>query len=112
MVFLLADGVTPSNVGRGYVLRRLLRRAVLKGRRLGVPASLGPFTPLVAAEALRLSPAVDGGAAAGSAPRVLAEMAAEESRFGETLARGQALLDGLLDESLSAAASSSLQPAV
>lgn len=89
---LVADGVTPSNVGRGYVVRRLLRRVIVKGRLLGVK---GPFLADLAAVAAGLS--VDEGLRGGLA-RVQAELAAEEARFAGTLDAGEKLLATALDK--------------
>lgn len=52
VTYLLSDGVIPSNVGRGYVVRRLIRRVVMKGRLLGIKDA---FTPAVAEVAVALS---------------------------------------------------------
>jgi alanyl-tRNA synthetase len=90
VTFLVADGVVPSNEGRGYVLRRLLRRAARHGKLLGVD---GPFLHRV----------VDGVVAAmgGAYPeivegkrRIQEVVETEEERFGQTLDRGLALLEG------------------
>jgi alanyl-tRNA synthetase len=87
--FLIIDGVVPSNEGRGYVLRRIIRRAIRHGYKLGqtqpffhklVPTLVremgGYFTELVSGEA--------------RATQILSQ---EEIRFAETLATGMALLD-------------------
>ena len=87
---LVADGVTPTNVGRGYVLRRLLRRVVVKGRLLGIT---DPFVADLASVAAALSS--DEGLRSGLA-RVQAELAAEETRFAATLGAGEKLLDAAL----------------
>ncbi|KAG2482127.1 hypothetical protein HYH03_018913 [Edaphochlamys debaryana] len=93
VAYLLSDGVTPSNTGRGYVLRRLLRRVVMKGRLLGIREV---FTPSVAEVAVALSPACDPGVGA-NAQRIYDELAREEGLFVATLERGQKLLDELLE---------------
>ena len=87
--FLIADGVTPSNEGRGYVLRRIMRRAMRHAHLMGcaeplmwrlVPALTremgGAFDELIRAE-----------------PLVAETLKLEETRFKETLARGLRLLD-------------------
>jgi len=93
LAFLIADGVVPSNEGRGYVLRRLLRRAVLFGRRLGLEK---PFLNQIA------------GATVGTMAKVYPELqqrqdficqviGLEEARFSETLSTGLELLDGIIE---------------
>ena len=84
---LVADGVLPSNEGRGYVLRRILRRAMRHGRRLGLEK---PFL-------FRLAPAVvdgfigvyfDAGTVEAVKQTVAGVLAPEEERFGRTLSEG------------------------
>jgi alanyl-tRNA synthetase len=91
--FLVADGVQPSNEGRGYILRRMLRRVVSASRRLGAQREV--FRPLVAR-------VVDG---FGDAYPELREnrafieevLASEEDRFSATLRQGMVLFDEARD---------------
>ncbi|MGE0384227.1 MAG: alanine--tRNA ligase [Gammaproteobacteria bacterium] len=82
--FLVTDGVLPSNEGRGYVLRRIIRRAVRHGRKLGFD---GPFFHRLVAPLER-----EMGAAYPELTAARAEveraLKTEEERFGETLAQG------------------------
>ncbi|MDD5127150.1 MAG: alanine--tRNA ligase [Dehalococcoidales bacterium] len=92
--FLIADGVLPSNDGRGYVLRRLLRRADLYGRRLGENKT---FLIEVARTAIKRM----GKVYAELAQRqdfILKVIELEEDRFRETLNTGLALIDNVLAE--------------
>jgi alanyl-tRNA synthetase len=90
--FLIADGVLPSNEGRGYVLRRIIRRAIRHGFMLGQREPF--FHKLVATlEAVMGEAYPELGAQRGHIERVLET---EELRFAETLAQGMALLDGAI----------------
>ena len=89
---LIADGVTASNLGRGYILRRLLRRVVRHGRRLGIDR---PFLKLMGEASIALM--------ASAYPQleqrrgvIGAELEREEARFLETLERGEKLLAEVL----------------
>jgi alanyl-tRNA synthetase len=89
MTFLIAEGVTPGNEGRDYILRRLIRRAVVQARRIGLDAvyrlpaivveQVGPWYPEVVEHAAEIERTV----------RV------EEERFRETLERGTKIFDEL-----------------
>jgi alanyl-tRNA synthetase len=89
MTFIVAEGVTPSNEGRGYVLRRIIRRAVQHGLRIGMQA---PFLPGLADTVIEQM---------GEAYPELVEhrreihqiLTAEEERFGETLERGMKVFE-------------------
>ncbi|MFN7679075.1 MAG: alanine--tRNA ligase [Cyanobacteriota bacterium] len=89
---LIADGVTASNLGRGYILRRLLRRVVRHGRLIGIQ---GPFLPTLGEAAIALM-----GTAypqlAQRRPAILHELEREEARFLATLERGEKLLADVL----------------
>jgi alanyl-tRNA synthetase len=90
--FLVVDGVSPSNEGRGYVLRRIIRRAVRHGYKLGIQQPF--FYKLVAvleAEMGEAYPELTRGKA--HAERVLRR---EEERFAETLANGMVLLESAI----------------
>ncbi|MGA3190629.1 MAG: alanine--tRNA ligase, partial [Bryobacteraceae bacterium] len=87
--FLIIDGVIPSNEGRGYVLRRIIRRAIRHGYKLGQTQPF--FYKLVASLAREMGSyytELPGGAA--RAEQILEQ---EELRFAETLTTGMALLD-------------------
>ncbi len=91
---LIADGVHPSNVDRGYVLRFLIRRAIRNGRLLGYPA--GFLAALVPAVVRSLQSGFPELAAAQE--RVGSVLAREEGVFERTLARGEQLLAGKLEQ--------------
>lgn len=94
ITFMIADGILPSNEGRGYVLRRLLRRAVMKGHSIGIE---GAFLAYYVEKIIELMgdvypEIVDN--------RDLIErvILSEEERFGATLRQGQAYLEEVLAE--------------
>jgi alanyl-tRNA synthetase len=90
MTFLVGDGVTPSNEGRGYVLRRIVRRAVAQARRIGLE-DLHRLPAVVVRQMQDAYPElVDG-----EIERVIR---IEEERFGETLERGLRLFEELAGE--------------
>jgi len=87
--FLIVDGVLPSNEGRGYVLRRIIRRAIRHGYQLGIRGTF--FYKLVAVLDEEMGAAFPELARSRAyAERVLKQ---EEERFAETLATGMALLE-------------------
>ncbi|WP_349239829.1 alanine--tRNA ligase [Patulibacter sp. SYSU D01012] len=92
MTFLISDGVVPSNEDRGYVLRRLMRRAVVQGRRIGIEGEfLGRFLDAVVATMGAAYPEI-----AERREEIRTWVTAEEQGFGRTLVQGSALLDELL----------------
>jgi alanyl-tRNA synthetase len=97
IAFLIADGVLPSNEGRGYVLRRILRRASLFGRRLGLDK---PFlSEITTATVSRMNQVY---------PELIVNRAmidqitrAEEEKFIDTLETGLTLVEELIEETMS-----------
>jgi alanyl-tRNA synthetase len=92
--FLIADGVVPSNEDRGYILRRIMRRAVQQGRTLGLEA---PWLGRFAERTIEIM--------GGAYPELVAEretiarwVGDEEESFGRTLERGTELLERLVAE--------------
>ncbi|MCM1321837.1 MAG: alanine--tRNA ligase [Bacteroides sp.] len=93
-VFILGDpkGVSPSNIGAGYVLRRLIRRAIRHGRKLGIEhAFLSELAETVITNFKGAYPEL-----AENADKIRSELAAEENKFGETLRKGEAEFEKLL----------------
>ncbi len=90
--FLIADGVIPGNEGRGYVLRRIIRRAIRHGWKLGARAAFfHRMVPDLVAEMGTAYPEL-----AQNQARVMATLKQEEDRFFETIEHGMAILDGEL----------------
>jgi alanyl-tRNA synthetase len=92
--FLIVDGVLPGNEGRGYVLRRIVRRAIRHGKKLGVEASF--FHKLVDPLCEEMGAAYpELVKAKGHVKKVLAQ---EEARFAETLDQGMEILESAIAE--------------
>ena len=98
MTFLMAAGVVPSNEDRGYVLRRVMRRAIQQGRTLGLD---GPWLTDFTDRTIEIM--------SGAYPEVAAEKEridrwarVEEESFGKTLDRGTALLEQLVEQAVAA----------
>lgn len=105
IVYLISDGVIPSNIGRGYVVRRLIRRVVRTGRLLGIRGDCrenleGAFLPAIAEKVIDFGTHIDSDVKA-RAPRILEEIKREEYRFVQTLERGEELLEQMIDDALS-----------
>ena len=91
--FLVADGVIPSNEGRGYVQRRIVRRAIRHGYKLGRKS---PFFHKLVPELVRLMGEAYPNLAQNAA-RIAQILQTEEERFYETLENGMQILDAALD---------------
>ncbi|EJL6390745.1 alanine--tRNA ligase [Vibrio vulnificus] len=91
--FLIADGVMPSNEGRGYVLRRIIRRAVRHGNKLGAQGVF--FNKLVGVLAEAMGSAADELKKQQAVVEKVLRI--EEENFGRTLERGMVILNEALD---------------
>lgn len=92
--FLIVDGVIPGNEGRGYVLRRIIRRAIRHGYKLGCRAAF--FHKLVEDLVTQMGEAYPELREARD--RVVDVLRTEEARFFETIEHGMSILDGALGE--------------
>ena len=91
MVFLAAEGVKPGNLGRSYILRRVIRRAVQHGSRIGLEAPfLARLADVVIEQMGGVYPELKE-----HAKEIEAVLTAEEERFSQTLARGMRLFEEL-----------------
>ena len=90
--FLISDGLLPGNEGRGYVLRKIIRRAIRHGRLLGqTQPFLHKMVEAVVKEMIGAYPELGD-----SAPRIAKVIEGEETRFAHTLAVGSSKLDDLI----------------
>jgi len=89
MTFLAADGITPSNEGRGYVMRRIIRRAVQQANRVGLePPYLARLADVVIEQMGEGYPELEQ-----HRTEIHRILSAEEERFGQTLSRGLRLFE-------------------
>src|SRR6266508_4548806 len=94
MTFLAADGVVPSNEGRGYVMRRIVRRAVQQAGRIGLEAPFLARLADVVVEQMREGyPELEE-----HRDEIHRILSAEEERFGQTLARGMRLFEEVAEQ--------------
>ncbi len=92
VVHLIADGVTASNIGRGYIVRRLIRRVVRHGQLIGID---GAFALQVAESAIALSESAFPNVRERESA-IKAELEREEAQFLTTLGRGEKLLADIM----------------
>ena len=93
--FMIGDGVMPSNEGRGYVLRRLLRRAARHGRLLGINRTfLSEVAETVISENRDVYPELEE-----KRDMILKLIRVEEESFAKTIDKGLQMLNDLIDES-------------
>jgi alanyl-tRNA synthetase len=92
MTFLVGDGVTPSNEGRGYVLRRIIRRAVQQAQRIGLH-DVHRLSAVVVEQMRAAFPDLPP-----QAEEIARVLRLEEERFGETLERGLKLFEELASQ--------------
>jgi alanyl-tRNA synthetase len=92
VVHMIADGISASNIGRGYVLRRLIRRVVRHGRLIGIE---GEFTTKVAEVAIALSQDVYPNVIA-TQEDIMGQLQREEASFLKTIEKGEKLLSDIL----------------
>ena len=95
MVFMIADGILPSNEGRGYILRRIIRRACRHAKLLGITKT----NPIV--ELAESVVTVSGGAYPELVEKhdyIMKMIKIEEDNFGKTLDKGMEILDGYMDD--------------
>jgi alanyl-tRNA synthetase len=98
VTFMVADGVTPSNEGRGYVLRRLVRRCARLGRRLNLPTLfMSRVVPVVVRHMRAAYPELTG-----KQDVIVKFVQSEEHRFDETLEQGSQLLERVVERVKSA----------
>jgi len=94
VVHMITDGISASNIGRGYILRRLIRRVVRHGRLIGIE---GEFTIQVAETAIQLSELVYP-QVRERADFIKQELQREEAAFLKTLERGEKLLAEIIEK--------------
>jgi alanyl-tRNA synthetase len=98
MTFLIADGVTPSNEWRGYVLRKIMRRAMRHGKKLGFQgATLHSFVDVLVREMRDAYPELEERRNA-----IVRTVSAEENRFDAVLTAGLPKLEDLIDRTVAA----------
>ena len=97
VINLISDGVVASNLGRGYILRRLIRRMVRHGRLLGIKNNFISSLALTGIEIMKNT----YHELEENSERIISEIVQEEKRFLETLERGQKLLNEIITSGVS-----------